>query len=149
MRWKLGHSGKPWAFRENECANGTTGVKNRAFVETQCAEGTLSKSGHFGEKIGLLGKISVQKGHFGENWAVRLLTGLIQKTSVPKDLKWKLGLLGKTGLSGKMTLHRGLLGVKQGFCKKSVCLMDIEEIWTFWEENGTLGKKECMKGTLW
>ena len=62
LRWKLGLSGKPWAFRENECANGTTRVKNRAFAETQCAEETLSKFGHFGEKIGLLGKIECAKG---------------------------------------------------------------------------------------
>ena len=33
--------------------------KNKAFVETQCAEGTLGKIGHFGEKTGLLGKVSV------------------------------------------------------------------------------------------
>ena len=39
--------------------------KNRAFVEAQCAEGTLRKFGHSGEKIGLLEKMSVQKGHFG------------------------------------------------------------------------------------
>ena len=32
--------------------------KNRAFVETQCAEGTLVKIGHFGEKMGLLEKMS-------------------------------------------------------------------------------------------
>ena len=58
---------------------GTTGGKNWAFVESQCAEGTLSKFGHFGEKIGLLGKMSVRKGHFGENWAAEVKTGLIQK----------------------------------------------------------------------
>ena len=32
--------------------------KNRAFVENECAE-NLVKIGHFGEKIGLLGKMSV------------------------------------------------------------------------------------------
>ena len=25
--------------------------------------------------------------------------------------------------------------VKQGFCKKSVCLKDFEEMWTFWEKS--------------
>ena len=102
LRWKLGLSGKSWAFRENECANGTTGVKNRAFVETQCAEGTLSKFGHFGEKIsiGLLGKMSVQK-----------------------DLKLKLGLLGKIGALLRKFGHFG-------------------------KKMGLLGKK-CAKGTLW
>ena len=68
--------------------------KNRAFVETQCAEGTLRKSGHSGEKIGLLGKMSAQKGHFGENWAVKVLTGLIWKTSVPKGLKVEIRSFG-------------------------------------------------------
>ena len=33
--------------------------KNRAFVETQFAEGTSVKTGHFGEKMGLLGKMNV------------------------------------------------------------------------------------------
>ena len=33
--------------------------KNRPFVETQCAEGTMVKTGHFGEKMGLLGKTTV------------------------------------------------------------------------------------------
>ena len=36
-----------------------TGVKNRAFVENQSAEGTLVKIGHFGEKMGFLGQMSV------------------------------------------------------------------------------------------
>ena len=40
LRWKLGLLGKIGAFRENECAKGATGVKNRAFVENKCAEGT-------------------------------------------------------------------------------------------------------------
>ena len=59
-----------------------------------CAEGTLSKFGHFGEKIGLLGKMSAQKGHVGENWAVKVLTGLIRKTSVPKGLKVEIRSFG-------------------------------------------------------
>ena len=68
--------------------------KKQGFCETQCAEGTLSKFGHFGEKIGLLGKMSAQKGHFGENWSVKVLTGLIQKTSVPKGLKVEIRSFG-------------------------------------------------------
>ena len=66
-----------------------------------------------------------------------------------KDLRWKLGLLGKIGAFRKNDSAQGATGVKQGFCKKSVCLRDFEEIWKFWEENGTFGKKECAKGTLW
>ena len=50
--------------------------KNKTFVANQCAEGTLRKTGHFGEKMGLLGKMSVQKGHFSENWTVKVKTGL-------------------------------------------------------------------------
>ena len=56
-------------------------------METQCAEGTLRKFGHSGEKIGLWGKMSAQKGHSGENWAVKVKTGPIRKMSVPKGLK--------------------------------------------------------------
>ena len=61
-------------------------------MENQCAKGTLRKIGHFGEKIGLLVKMSVWKGHFGETWAVKVKTGLIWKISVPKNLWWKLVL---------------------------------------------------------
>ena len=72
--------------------------------------------------------MSVHKGHFGENWAVRLLTGLIQKTSVPKDLKWKLGRLGKIGAFMKNDSAQGATRGKTGLGKKSVCLRDFEEI---------------------
>ena len=68
--------------------------KNRAFVETQCAEGTLRKFGHSGEKIGLLGEMNAQKGHFGENWVVKVKTGLIRKTSVPRGLEVKIRSFG-------------------------------------------------------
>ena len=57
---------------------GTTGGKNWAFVESQCAEETLRKFGHFVEN-GAFGKNECEKGHFGENWAAEVKTGLIQK----------------------------------------------------------------------
>ena len=57
---------------------GTTGGKNWPFVESQCDEGTLRNLGILW-KIGLLGKMSVRKGHFCENWAAEVKTGLIQK----------------------------------------------------------------------
>ena len=59
-----------------------------------------------------------------------------------KNLRWKLGLLGKIGAFRKNDSAQGATGVKQSFCKKSVCLREFEEIWTF-------GGKECVKGTLW
>ena len=63
-----------------------------------------------------------------------------------KNLRWKLGLLGIIGAFRKNDSAQGATGVKQGFCKKSVCLRDFEEIWTFWEENGTFRKKSLRKG---
>ena len=63
-------------------------------METQCAEGTFRKFEHSAEKIGLLGKMSAQKGHFGENWVVKVKTGLVQKTSVPKGLEVKIRSFG-------------------------------------------------------
>ena len=53
-------------------------------------KGLLSTFGHFGKKMGLLGKKSVQKEHFDENWAVKVKTGLIQKINVPKLLEVKI-----------------------------------------------------------
>ena len=61
--------------------------KNRTFVETRCAEGTLKKFEHSAEKIGLLGEMSAQKGHFGENWVVKVKTGLCGKQVCQKDLR--------------------------------------------------------------
>ena len=58
----------------------------------------------------------------------------------------KLGLLGKIGAFRKNDSAQGATVVKQGFCTKSVCFRDFEEIWTFWEENGTFGKKSVQKG---
>ena len=89
-RWKLVLSGKPWAFGGKLVCKRDYWGKNRAFVETQCDEGTLRKFGHSGEKIGLLGEMSAQKGHFCENWVVKLKTGLVWKTSVPKGLEVKI-----------------------------------------------------------
>ena len=63
----------------------------------------------FWEKIGLLGKLSVRKKHFGEIWAVKVKKELIQKMSVQKDLRLKLGLLGKIVAFGEMTVQKGLL----------------------------------------
>ena len=48
----------------------------------------------FGEKIGLLGKTSVRNGHFAENSAVKVKTGLIWKMSVPKLLEVKIWSFG-------------------------------------------------------
>ena len=63
-------------------------------METQCVEGTLRKFGHSGDKIGLLGEMSAQKGHFGENWVFKVKTGLVRKTSVPKGRKVKIRSFG-------------------------------------------------------
>ena len=54
--------------------------------------------------------------------------------------------MGKIGAFRKNDSAQGATGVKQVFCKKSVCLRDFEEIWTFWEENGTFGEKGVRKG---
>ena len=55
LRWKLGLLGKIGAFKKNDSAQGATGVK-QVFCKNQCAGGTLRKFGHFGKKMGLLGK---------------------------------------------------------------------------------------------
>ena len=55
--------------------------------------------------------MSVRKGHFGENWAVKVKTGLTGKMSVPKELKVGIrSIWVKLGLLGKMSVQRGLLG---------------------------------------
>ena len=59
-----------------------------------------------------------------------------------------MGLLDKIGALRKNDSAQGATVVKQGFCKKSVCLRDFEEIWTFLEENGTLEKSVCKRDTL-
>ena len=84
--WELGLSGKPWAFRENECAKGTTGEKQGFCGNSVCCRDSEEILAFWGENRAF-GKMSAEKGHFGENWAVNVLTGLIRKTSVPKGLK--------------------------------------------------------------
>ena len=89
LRWKLGLLGKIGAFRKNDSAQGATGVKQSFCKKSVCLR-DFEEFGHFGKKMGLLGKKSVRKGHFGENWAVKVKTGLIQKMSVPKLFKVKI-----------------------------------------------------------
>ena len=45
-------------------------------------------------KIGLLGKMSVRKKHFGEIWIVKVKTGLMQKMSVQKGLEVEIRSFG-------------------------------------------------------
>ena len=56
--------------------------------------------------------MSVRKRYFGENWAVGVKTGLIQKISVPKELKVEIRFWVKLVLLGKMTVQKGLLWLK-------------------------------------
>ena len=65
-----------------------------------------------------------------------------------KDLRWKLGLLGKIGAFWKNESAQGATEVKQGFCKKSVCLRDFEEIGHFGKKMGLLEKRVCERDTL-
>ena len=81
----------------------------------------------WGWEMGLLGKMSVIKGYFGENWAIEVKTGFIRKRVYQKDLIWKLGLLGKIWAVRKNECAKGAAGVKQGFCEKSVCLRDFQQ----------------------
>ena len=71
----------------------------------------LRDIGHFGEKMGLLGKMSVQMGHFGENWA----------HTENECAKRTLGgncLLGKIGTFRENECAKGATGVKTGFLRK-------------------------------
>ena len=77
---------------------GLLGVKTGLLWKVSVLKG-LRKFEHFMEN-GALGKMSVRKGHFGENWAAKVKTGLIQNRVCQKDLRWKLGLLGKNGALG-------------------------------------------------
>ena len=56
-----------------------------------------------------------------------------------KDLRWKLGLLGKIGAFRKNESAQGVTGVKQDFCKTSMCLRDFE--------NRAHTENECAKIT--
>ena len=64
----------------------------------------------FWEENGTFGKKSVRKGHFDEIWTVKVKTGLIQKEVCEKELKWKLGLLDKFVVLGKLSAQKCLLG---------------------------------------
>ena len=55
--------------------------------------------------------MSAQKGHFGENWVVKVETGLVRRTSVPKGLEVKIGAFRKN------VSAQGATWIKQGFTK--------------------------------
>ena len=46
---------------------------------------------------------------------------------MPKELKVEIRFSVKLRLLGKVIVQKGLLGLKRGFCGKSVCLRDFEE----------------------
>ena len=43
-------------------------------------------------------------------------------------------------------MQKGLLGLKWGFCGKSVCLRDFEENWAYREKIGLLVKMNVLRG---
>ena len=91
--------------------------------------------------MGLLGKMSVRKGHFGENWAVKVKTGLTRKMSVPKGLKVGIrSVWVKLGLLGKMRVQRGLLGKNRAFVENQCAEGSLRKIGHFVEKMGLLGK---------
>ena len=80
--------------------------KNRAFVKNQCAEGTLVKFGHFGEKMGLLGKLVREEDALVKIELVKVKTEptrAFREDEFAKGATWV-----KTGLWGKIRVLKGL-----------------------------------------
>ena len=99
--------------------------------------------------MGLLGEKSVRKGHFGENWAVKVKTGLIQKMSVPKLLEVKIWSFWQNWAFRENECAKRTTGGKNWAFVESQYAEGTLRKFGHFGENGAFGKNECEKRTLW